>query len=134
MKASVFVIFLFALIIGGCTSIETVKDAKGHGVVRTYQYAYDDVFDAAVSVAKNNEYSKGYFKGYFDVVEADKTIGRLLLKQYIYERIAVFVKAVSPNVTEVEIVSKPGLPTMIFRNDWAPILFEQIDAELRAKK
>lgn len=122
-----------SLIVGGCISIEAVKEAKGQGVVRTYQYAYDDVFDAAVSVAKKNEYSEGYLKGYFAVIEADKTIGRLLLTQFIYERIAVFVKAVSPDVTEVEIVSKPGLSTMIFRNDWPPILFEKIDAELRAK-
>lgn len=130
MKVSVFVIFLFALIVGGCTSIETVKEAQGQGVVRIYQYAYDDVFDAAVFVANNVDPKWGSF----DVVEVEKTIGRILINQFIYERIAVFVKVVSPNVTEVEIVSKPVLPTMIFRNDWAQILFERIDAELQAKK
>jgi len=130
MKGSIFLIFLFALLAGGCASTETVMEAKGQGVSRIYQYAYDPVFNAALVAAKSKE---------LDVVENDKPGGRLILSHGITwwswgERIAVFFKAVSPKTTEVEIVSKPVLSPLNFPPDWQQILLDQIDVELRAGK
>lgn len=36
----------------GCASTETVKEAKGQGVTRTYGYAYQPVCDATLAAAK----------------------------------------------------------------------------------
>ncbi len=130
MKVSVFVILIIALLVGGCASMQTVKEAKGQGVSRLYQYSYDDVFDATLAAAKSKQ---------LEVVESDKPGGRLLLSHGITwwswgERIAVFLKAMTPKTTEVEIVSKPILSPLNFPPDWQQILLEQIDVELRARK
>lgn len=130
MKIPVFVICVFAILAGGCASTETVKEAKGEGASRIYQYAYEPVFNAAVAAAKTKE---------LEVVESDKGSGRLLLSNGVTlwswgERIAVFVKALSPQTTEVEIVSKPVLSPLNFPPDWQQILHAQIDNQLRSRK
>lgn len=130
MKVSVFGIFLLALFLGGCASTETVKDARGQGSTRTYQYAYDPVFNAALAAAKAKE---------LEVVESDKSGGRIMLSHGVTlwswgERIAIFFKSVSPKATDVEIVSKPVLSPLNFPPDWEKTLHDQIDTELRARK
>lgn len=130
MKVSVFVICVFAILAGGCASTETVMEARGQGVSRIYQYAYEPVFNAALAAAKTKE---------LEVIESDKGSGRLLLSHGVTllswgERIAVFVKAVTTQTTEVEIVSKPVLAPLNFPPDWQQILLEQIDVQLRTRK
>ena len=119
-----------ALIASGCASTETVKEAKGQGVSRSYPYAYEPVYNATVAAAKNRS---------LDVVENDKTNGRLILSHGITlwswgERIAVFIKPIAAASTEVEIVSKPVLAPLNFPPDWQKILLDQIEVELRAQK
>lgn len=130
MKIPLFVICIFALLAGGCASTETVKDAKGQGVSRTYPYAYEAVFNAALAAAKTRE---------LEVVESDKSSGRVLLSHGVTlwswgERIAVFVKSLTNRTTEVEIVSKPVLAPLNFPPDWQKILLDEIDLKLRTGK
>lgn len=130
MKAFVFVVGFLAMLAGGCASTETVKEAKGQGVSRVYQHAYEPVFAATLAAAKSKE---------LEVVESDKGGGRLILSHGITwwswgERIAVFFKPAAANATEVEIVSKPVLSPLNFPPDWQRILLDQIDAELRGRK
>jgi hypothetical protein len=130
MKKSLFLVCLIAIFAGGCASTETVKEAKGQGVTRTYQYAYEPVFNAVIAAAKTKE---------LEVVESDKGSGRLVLSHGVTlwswgERIAVFVKALTTETTEVEIVSKPVLSPLNFPPDWQQILLEQIDVQLRTGK
>lgn len=130
MKASVLAIFVFAVLAGGCASTETVKDAKGQGVKRVYQSAYEPVFNAALAAAKTKQ---------LEVVESNKDTGRVVLSHGVTlwswgERIAVFVKAATAQTTEVEIVSKAVVAPLNFPPDWERILLEQIDLELRAGK
>jgi hypothetical protein len=130
MKKLLFAVCAFALLAAGCASIDTVKEEKGQGVSRVYQYGYDPVFDAALAAAKAKE---------LEVVESDKGSGRLMLSHGVTlwswgERIAVFLKPVSAGTTEVEIVSKPVLAPLNFPPDWQRILLDQIDAQLRTKK
>lgn len=130
MKVPVFGIFLLALFLGGCASTETVKDARGQGSTRTYQHAYEPVFNAALAAAKAKE---------LEVVESDKSGGRIMLSHGVTwwswgERIAIFFKSVSAKATDVEIVSKPVLSPLNFPPDWEKILHEQIETELRARK
>jgi len=130
MKFSPVLALFFAIFAGGCASTETVKEAKGQGVSRVYMFTYDPVFDATLAAAKTKE---------LEVVESDKNNGRLILSKGITwwswgERIAIFLKPVSANSTEVEVVSKPVLSPLNFPPDWQNILLEQIDVELRSRK
>ena len=130
MKRSLFVICLIAIFAGGCATTETVKEAKGQGVTRTYNYGYEPVFNAVIAAAKAKD---------LEVVESEKSSGRLILSHGVTlwswgERIAVFVKALSADTTEVEIVSKPVMEPLNFPPDWQQILLEQIEIQLRAAK
>jgi hypothetical protein len=126
--AVLLLVGVLSLFLGGCASTETVKEARGQGVTRVYVSPYEAVFNATLSAAKQKK---------LNVVESDKTGCRLVLSHGITwlswgERIAVFIKATTPNSTEVEIVSKPILSPLNFPPDWQQILLDQIDSDLRA--
>ena len=130
MKISIYLITLLAILVGGCASTETVKEAEGEGSSRTYNYAYEPVYNATLAAAKVKE---------LEVVESDKESGRVILSHGITlwswgERIAVFIKRVGDDTTEVEIISKPVLAPLNFPPDWQQILLEQIAVELRTMK
>lgn len=130
MKFSILMIPFLAAVLTGCASTETVKEAKGQGVIRAYQHAYEPVYDATLAAAKTRK---------LEVVENDKTNGRLIFSHGVTlwswgERIAVFIKSIAPNSTEVEIVSKPVMSPLNFPPDWQKILLDQIDVELQARK
>lgn len=130
MKSLLIAIPFLAVIVSGCASTETVKEAKGEGVSRVYQYAYEPVYNAALAAAKTKK---------LEVVENDKVKGRLILSHGVTlwswgERIAVFIKPMATNTTEVEIVSKPVLSPLNFPPDWQQILLDQVDIELRSGK
>jgi hypothetical protein len=121
---------MLALLAPGCASVDTVREAKGEGVSRIYQDAYEPVFNATLAAAKKKE---------LEVVDSDKRGGRLILSHGITwlswgERIAVFLVARTPTTTEVEVVSKPVMSPLNFPPDWQQILLEQIEVELRAGK
>lgn len=126
MRTLAIVLVAIAVSLGGCASTETVKQARGQGVSRTYRSGYDAVYQAALAAAKAKE---------LEVIESDRASGRLLLSHGVTwlswgERIAVFVKSVSPGATEVEIVSKPVMSPLNFPPDWDKILLDQIAVEL----
>lgn len=130
MHSSILMIPILFVVLSGCASTETVKEAKGQGVSRAYQQAYEPVYNATLAAAKAKA---------LEVVENDKTNGRLILSHGVTlwswgERIAVFVKPVATNSTEVEIVSKAVLSPLNFPPDWQQILLDQIAVELRAGK
>lgn len=130
MKFSVFLASFLVLLASGCASTETVKEAQGQGVSRTYPYAFEPVYNATLAAANAKK---------LEVVENDKANGRLVLAHGVTlwswgERIALFIKPTAANSTEVEIVSKPVLAPLNFPPDWQQILLDQIDVELRSKK
>lgn len=130
MRFSNLIALIVAAALIGCASTETVKKDRGQGESKVYQNAYEQVFYAALAAAKTKK---------LDVVEDDKASGRILLAHGVTlwswgERIAVFIKPLAGNSTEVEIVSKPVLSPLNFPPNWPKILFEQIDVELQAGK
>lgn len=121
---------LMPALMAGCASTETVKEAQGQGVSRTYAAGYEAVYAATLEAAKTKK---------LEVVESDKAGGRLVLSHGITwwswgERVAVFVKAKGAAATEVEVVSKPVMSPLNFPPDWQKILLDQIDAELAPKR
>jgi PBP1b-binding outer membrane lipoprotein LpoB len=121
---------VLAILLAGCASTETVKEAQGQGISRTYEYAYEPVFNAAVAAAKAKE---------LEVLENDKNAGRLVFSKGVTlwswgERIAVFVRPVNSKTTQVEVVSKAVMAPLNFPPDWQNILLEQIASELKTGK
>ena len=126
MKTTFVAISLLAALSAGCASTETVKDAKGQGERRVYQYNYERVFDATLAAAKVKD---------LEVIETDRTSGRIILSHGVTllswgERIAIFLNR-TDKATEVEIVSKPVLAPLNFPPDWQKILLDQIDVQLQ---
>jgi len=111
-----------------CASIETVKEARGEGSKKLYNYPIGKVHNATLSTARKQE---------LEVLESNEIEGRILLSHGVTlwswgERIAVFLNRVSDGATEVEIVSKPVMAPLNFPPDWVSLLFNGIDEELRA--
>jgi hypothetical protein len=129
MKRAVLT-FILATLLAACASTDTVKEAQGQGTSRSYEYAYESVFNATIAAARAKE---------LEVVESDKNSGRLVFSHGVTlwswgERIAVFVKPESSRTTQVEIVSRPVLAPLNFPPDWQGILLEQIASELKTGK
>ena len=119
-----------ALALGGCASVESVKQAKGQGVKRIFRHSADVVFQAVLVVAATRK---------LELVEQDRAAGLIVLSggaslTSLGERIAVFVSRASERSTAVEIVSKPVGGAVTFPPDWPGILYGDIEVELAAQK
>ncbi len=133
MRATVVVLSLVAVLLGGCASPQTVKEVKeaqGQGVARVYAAAPGAVHDAVLAAAKARN---------LEVVEDDRAAGRMVLAHGVTalswgEKIAVFLTPAGPDSTRVEIVSKPGMSTLNYPPDWPKILHDQIAKELKGKQ
>jgi hypothetical protein len=119
-----------AIILAGCVSVDSVKDAKGQGVKRTFRQPYDAVYEAVLNAAAKRK---------LELVEQDKAAGRVVLSgpaswTSLGERIAVFVTRGSDKATTVEVVSKPVGGALTFPPDWPALLFGDIEQELTPKR
>jgi hypothetical protein len=117
-----------ALLAAGCASVDTVKDARGQGVKRSYRQSYELVYQAALNSASQRN---------LEIVEQDRAGGSMLLESGVSwtslgERIAVFVIQNGDSDTTVEIVSHAVLPGITFPPDWARLLHGDIEHELAA--
>lgn len=113
-----------------CASIDSVKDARGKGVKRTFRRAYDDVYAAALTAAARRK---------LEIVSAARDTGAILLTNgpslgSLGERIAIFVNRVNDKVTSVEVVSRPVVSTVSFPPDWPGLLFGEIEEDLTARR
>lgn len=113
-----------------CASIESVKDARGKGVKRTFKYPYDEVYDAALAAAARKK---------LELVGAARTTGTILLSNgaslgSLGERIGVFVTRLGDRTTSVEVVSQPVVATLSFPPDWPSLLFGEIEEDLAARR
>lgn len=120
-------VLLAAVIVGsGCATVDSVKEAKGQGVKRTFRQPYDLVYQAAVNAATRRK---------LELVEEDRAGGRLVLSHgaswtSLGERIALFVTRAGDRSTVVEVVSRPVGGAITFPPDWPLILFADIESEL----
>lgn len=124
------VILLTIVLAVGCASTETVKQAKGEGDRKAFNYPYESVYDATLTVAGKEK---------LKVVEEDKAKGEIILTHGVTwgswgERVAVFLYRISESATEVEIISKPVMAPMNFPPDWVTKLFDGIQNELQTAK
>ena len=113
-----------------CASIDSVKDARGKGVKRTFKQPYDEVYAATLAAAARKK---------LELVSATRATGAILLSNgaslgSLGERIAVFVSRLGDRVTSVEVVSRPVMSTLSFPPDWPILLFGEIEEELATRR
>jgi hypothetical protein len=116
--------------LAACASIDSVKDARGKGVKRTFKQPYDEVYAATLAAAARRK---------LELVSATPATGAILLSNgaslgSLGERIAVFVSRLGERVTSVEVVSRPVVSTLSFPPDWPILLFGEIEEELAARR
>ena len=119
-----------ALLFGGCASVESVKQAKGQGVKRTFRYSGDAVFQAMLTVGARRM---------LELVEQDRAAGLIVFSSgaslgSLGERIAVFVTRANERSTALEVVSKPIGGVVTFPPDWPGILYGDLEHELALQK
>ena len=130
MKTRLLLSALLSVLLLACTSVETVKGAKGEGTRRVYDAPYEQVFNAVIAAAAVKK---------LDVVERDSAARRIVLSHGVTwmswgENVAVFLTPVSAKSTEVEIVSKAVMTPLNFPPEWDKILLDQIATELTRAK
>jgi len=119
-----------ALVLGACASPESVKQAQGQGVKRTFRYSGDAVFQALLTVGTRRK---------LEFVEQNRAGGVIVFSSgasltSLGERIAVFITRASDRSTAVEIVSKPVGGAVTFPPDWPGILYGDLEHELAVQK
>lgn len=116
--------------LAACASIDSVRDARGKGLKRTFKYPFDEVYDAALAAAARKK---------LELVGATRATGTILLSNgaslgSLGERIAVFVSRLGDRTTSVEVVSQPVVATLSFPPDWPSLLFGEIEEDLAARR
>jgi hypothetical protein len=116
--------------LAGCASIDSVKDARGKGIKRTFKQPYDEVYVATLAAAAARN---------LELVSATQATGAILLSHgaslgSLGERIAVFVSRLGDRVTSVEVVSRPVVATLSFPPDWPILLFGEIEEQLATRR
>lgn len=119
---------LFAAMLSGCASTESVKASKDEAVHRVYAAPYNSVYAATLAAAKAEK---------LDLVENDPAAGRIVVSHGISwwswgERIVIWLQSLDASSTDVAIASKPILAPFNYPPDWTSKLFERIAAELGA--
>ena len=119
-----------ALMLGACASVESVKQAKGQGVKRTFRYGGDAVFQAMLTVGARRK---------LELVEQDRPAGVIVFASSasltsLGERIAVFITRANDRSTALEVVSKPVGGAVTFPPDWPGILYGDLEHELALQK
>lgn len=125
MRKILFLLVL-ALAFSGCVTLNTVKQSKGKGVTRIYDYSYDQVYNAMLtSVSQQN----------LKIAEQNKEQGYLYTSHGVSfwsagERIAVFVTKVNDNQTSVEISDMEVGALLDSAPNWTNDIFSGIDRVL----
>ena len=122
---NLFGLLICALLVG-CATPSRVAQMEGRGKKMVYRAPYEAVWRAAVDAAQSGE---------LDVRTADKARGyigatRGLQMHTMGENVGVWVTRLSPQETQVEVISRQaGLPVAWFKN-WENQILNGIDANL----
>ena len=128
MKSLKYVILaLIGLSLQACAAADSAKYAKGQGMTQVYAASYDDTWDASIAAV---DVTSG------TIVEQDKTAGSIVAKYGVTafswgERVAVFLKSLGKNQTEVEVVSKRAVGVNVTAANWEDDIHENISKTLK---
>ena len=118
-------LLIFAiLLLPACTTLTTVKNAKGSGTSQQYSASYDTVWNASLcAIEKEN----------LKLMQADEQSGEILAQNMMTlfsygENVGIFVKSLKPQLTQVEVISKKTMQTNVFAKDWTDTILGSIDS------
>ena len=118
---------LSVAVLSGCSTLSSVKEAKGSGTNRLYNKPFENVWSETVETVE----SCGLI-----VVSTDKTKGEIMAEKGMTtvsygENVGVFVKPMGEAQTQVEVVSKRVLAANILAKDWEVEIFKYLDFKLQ---
>jgi hypothetical protein len=110
----------------GCSTPQSVAKLQGKGVTEVYNAGFDRIWSAAVASAQTGD---------MYILHADKARGfisakRSLRPETFGENVAIWVRAVSPKQTEVEVVSRQAGPPVLIMTNWEKRILAYIQANL----
>jgi hypothetical protein len=128
MRIVMLIVLLAATSLSGCATSESLQEARAESPKRVFRHSPEAVYNAALAAAKAHK---------LDVVESDASGGTMRLARTGNwknwgETIAVYLKPLDGDFTEVAIVNAPTFEFLSFSPYWDRILFDQIAAELRS--
>jgi len=131
IQARLFCVPLFLLLISGCTtlqSMETPPASSGKAVI--YDVSYEKAFELALHACEVLD---------FTVESQNKTGKYIVAKNGISawswgERIGIYFREVSPNQTEVRVVSKAKVKTNVFAPKWPNDIHQAMQTRLNQLK
>lgn len=129
MKALLLLIALMPLL-GGCNTLGNAKDSRGDGMARVYPSSHEQVWRVVPRAANDLDLSiAGMYEdeGYI-LAERGATM------MSWGERVAIFVDAIGPASTQVEVVSKRAVAVNITAADFEKQLLDKIGEMLLAPR
>ena len=110
----------------GCSTPTTVAAKRGLGAKQVYHATYEQVWRATIDAAQ---------LGDLHILQADKPNGFISARrgpriETFGENVAVWITRVSPNETEVEVVSRQAEPPKFWIKNWEKQIHQAIAANL----
>lgn len=132
-KSRNFILFVIVTIFAsGCVSpfVSTLSDAanaRGDGLKNVYFVPEEKVWRTVYRTVKGSDLS---------IISYDRDSGTILAQRGLNlatpgENVAVFVRGVSDDRTEVEIVSNRTVSTAIWSPDWSKRIFSSLNNKLK---
>jgi hypothetical protein len=123
-----FLIALFMLL-QGCTTLNDAKKARGEGVRKIYLVNSESAWDASVMTLMMLN---------LEITDHSKSEGYILARRGVSafsygEHVAVFLKPITSNDTEIEVVSKRAVKMNLSAPDWSESFHEHIRRNLANK-
>lgn len=117
---------LLAGLFTGCSTPKSVAQMQGSGTAQVYNTTYDRVWNAAVAAAQTGD---------LYILQADKVHGFISAKRGLRpetfgENVAIWVRGIAPNQTQVEVVSRQAGPPVLLMRDWEQRILTSIQANL----
>jgi hypothetical protein len=127
MKAIISLLGLaLAVLISGCSTTQSVSRMEGRGTKQTFNAPFDAVWRAAIDAAQQDDLT---------VVQADRERGYISAKRGVRphtfgENVAIWTRSLSPNSTEIEVVSRQAGPPVVWLKNWEHEILRAIAANL----
>lgn len=122
----IFGALALVLMLPACASVDVAKNAQGAGTSAVYNASYDKTWDASIQAVQATGGG---------VVEQDKAAGTIAAKYGVSafswgERVALFLKSLGNNKTQVEVVSKRAVGVNVTASNWEDEIHQGISSNL----
>ncbi len=122
-----FLIFIFSVaLFAGCATQKQVAQMEGHGKVQVFPAPFDQTWRAAIDASQ---------AGGLQVISADRSAGYISAHRGMTfathgENVGIWVKPVSPQETQVEVVSRQAMLPKFWMKNWEKDIMAALNANL----